>query len=400
MSLPFNTAQPSPDICAQENGLMSYAPTLEVSSHREIKAFEERVRYWERRGLSLFEATKKASQPNRRTKRHLQSIKGLPANLEPGLGDTANLQPANLDPGLSDTANLQPANLEPANLQPENLQPANPKISLRPTQEEILREVQRQKALGAMTEIAPELISSAAQSGHYPSVAKIPDQAALRRNDKVEPKKTKEAWPYWLIAGAASTWLVHSSAQAFGGGFWNYVIFAAFDYSPMLLLGARVDVDTQVVARRGAIAVFLIGLALYLAPSIQTLINEYSAYTQAEVQYAVDQESYISQIKNTVSLRDQAKSKADESEAALKSSREKFGQNSWRTQTAQKESDLAFREWKRLSEEANSTKAPITPKINDELRTAAQTIGMRVGLFAIVFLLMFVMRKLEGERNK
>lgn len=268
-----------------------------------------------------------------------------------------------------------------------------------PSKEEIQREIDRQKALGAMTELAPAALMSSARSDIHP----IPLHNApskLKNPHGLKPKADSgklNRRPYLIIAGVASTWLVHSMAQALGGGVWDYMISAAFDYSPMLLIGARVDRDTQKIANIGAIGIFAIGLLLYLAPSIQTALNEYNSYSIAREQYDLSMNEYRAKSANAIALRDAAKRSADDSDKNYRAAVEKHGENSWRTAPAKKAKEKDFEEWKRRSESADSLSTPVSPQISNELRTALQIIGMRLGLFAIVFLSMFIMRRLEEE---
>ena len=247
-----------------------------------------------------------------------------------------------------------------------------------------------------MSEIAESEIESRATSTDVMPKSNIAHRKSYK-TQAILPQQSKKSWPYWLIAGAASTWLVHSSAQAFGGGFWNYIIFAAFDYSQVLLLSACVSPDVQQKATWGAIAIFIIGFALYLAPSIQMTINEYTIYSDSSARHEAEQKAYESLNANVISLRSKAKKNSEEAEAKFENMKQQFGEKYWRVQVAQKQNDSAFHEWKRLSEEAEIIKAPIAPTISDELRTAAQAIGLRAGLFIIVYSLRFVMRRLDGE---
>lgn len=266
-----------------------------------------------------------------------------------------------------------------------------------PTREEILQEVARQKLLGAMQEVplAPLISGVATQKNQTFEVDRRPSlvcKSSVGAANASQPKL-----PYWIIAVMASTWLVHSMAQALGGGLWNYLIAAAFDFTPMILIGAKVNPDTQKIAGIGAVSIFLIGLGLYLAPSVQTVFNEYSAYSEASQRFALDMKEYNSERTNVTSLIDSAKKTADASENVFQDTKEKYGENSWRMASAKKSKEADFDEWKRLSESANALQVPVAPKINNELRNAAQAIGMRIGLFAIVFLSMYVMRRLENE---
>ncbi len=270
------------------------------------------------------------------------------------------------------------------------------------SQEEINREIERQKRLGAMSEIAPAALVSSVRSDIqsaflYNSPIK-PDENSQHPNIKPDLGRIKRR-PYWFIAGIASTWLVHSMAQALGGGVWNYMISASLDYAPMLLIGARVNPETQKIAIAGAVGIFLLGLVLYLAPSLQTVINEYSAYLDASKRYSVELSEYNTKNSNAAALRDRAKNTSDDSDRRYKEILKKYGEQSWRTVAAKKTKDSDFNEWKHLSEAVDKAQMPIPPKISDELRKAAQTIGLRVGLFAVVFLSMFVMHRLEPERS-
>lgn len=266
-----------------------------------------------------------------------------------------------------------------------------------PTREEILREVARQKLLGAMQEVplAPIISSAAAQKAQNFDVDRSASLA--RRSSGSVANSSQPKFQYWIIAVMASTWLVHSMAQALGGGLWNYLIAAAFDFTPMILIGAKVNPDTQKIAGIGAVSIFLIGLGLYLAPSVQTVFNEYSEYSEASQRFALDMKEYNSKRTNATSLIDSAKKTADASEKVFQDTKEKYGENSWRIASAKKSKEADFEEWKRLSDGASALQVPVAPKINNELRNAAQAIGMRIGLFAIVFLSMYVMRRLENE---
>jgi hypothetical protein len=268
-----------------------------------------------------------------------------------------------------------------------------------PSKEEIQREIDRQKALGAMTELTPAALISSARPDIHPIPLHYGSPKFENPHD-LNPKSDSgklNRRPYWIIAGVASTWLVHSMAQALGGGVWDYMISAAFDYSPMLLIGARVDRDAQKIANIGAVGIFAIGLLLYLAPSIQTAFNEYSSYSVASEQYDLSMNEYRAKSANAIALRDAAKKSAEDSDKNYRAVVEKYGENSWRTAPAKKAKEKGFEEWKRRSESAESLSTPVSPQISNELRNALQTIGMRIGLFAIVFLSMFIMRRLEEE---
>ena len=202
--------------------------------------------------------------------------------------------------------------------------------------------------------------------------------------------------PYWIISTLACFWLVYSMTTSLPGHwFGNLLIAVAFEFTPMLMLGARVDRKHQKTVSWGSLGIFLVGLGLYLAPSVQMLVNESSAYAEASVRYDASLKDYQSKNANNAALIEATRADADRSQKGYEDAVTAYGENSWRTAAAKKQKVSDAAEWKRQSSAAELAKAPVAPKISDDLTKAGQAIAIRIGLFAVVFLSMFVMQRLE-----
>jgi hypothetical protein len=196
------------------------------------------------------------------------------------------------------------------------------------------------------------------------------------------------------MALICSTWLVHSMAESLGGGFWNYLIAGAFDYSPILIASAPIAPRYQRLTLWGSCAIFVIGLLLYLAPYVQTLSNELSLYAQASQHYQTELDRYRSQSKASQELTAASQKAHEQAEAAYQSQLEQYGSNSWRTATAKRHKEEMLTKWRDIANQTLVAVKPEIPTYSDGLRQALQEIIKRVGLFGIAFLSIFVMRNL------
>jgi hypothetical protein len=271
--------------------------------------------------------------------------------------------------------------------------------SSEPSIAEIHLEIEKMKMAGLMTEIPARtnFVSSAEQ----PSSSFSRSSSDSRQPEILIPSDSSPYLvPYWTVSTLACIWLVYSMTSSLPGHwFWNLLIAIAFEFTPMLMLGARVEKKYQKTVSLGAIGIFLVGLGLYLAPSIQTLKNESSTYLENSDRYEADTKEYETRRANGSALVNSAKLDSERSAATYDSTLKSYGENSWRTAAAKKQKISDAAEWKRLSVVSESAKAPLAPKISDELTKAAQAIATRIGLFAVVFLSMFVMRRLEEPKT-
>lgn len=204
--------------------------------------------------------------------------------------------------------------------------------------------------------------------------------------------------PLWLMAIACSTWLVHSMAESLGGGFWDYVIAAAFDYAPLLLMSAAVNPRYQRVNMIGAVAIFAAGLMLYLAPYAQTLSNEISLYQKASQRFSADMASFEAQVQGSQALV-LAKQKAHENaEKMYQKALDTYGEKAWQTGNAKQQLAKALQSWEESQLHMQKKEKPDMPVYSDALRQAVQEIIKRVGLFGIAFLSVFSMTHLTWDR--
>ena len=350
---------------------MGYASIEGENSHCQNKKFKQRLKYRIDQGYSPEQAYELASVKLRllcQPQSSQAADENYPQKIDQKLSDFRQYEkPESSDENSSDEQNTRPA-----------------PFSCDPTEDEIRREVVQLKAKGRMTEIPIET-NSANQTVASLSVSS--SNSSLVQSDSHGPLEG--------ISILACAWLVMSMTFALPGAwYWTLPIAIAIEFTPMLVFGAKLPGQNRLWIDAGAIGIFLIGLLLYVAPSIQTLWNEGTEYSSAMKTYLHETSDFSVKSKNAQDLIDRSKTRSDLSETNFNDVGKAFGSNSWRTVVAKKQYDHDFQDWKDRSKEQDVLKAPVVPKIKDDLTTAAQTIATRIVLFAVVFLLMYVKRKL------
>ena len=379
---------------------MSYASIEGDDSHRKSKKFKQRLKYRLDLGYAYEDANRLAS---------IKEIVGQTSlRLLPSTINSTQSIPSNttddIFPGIDDSSSDEIRLLDERDKGGrKSSEPQNPRPdcnSYAPSPDEIRLEVEKLKASGLMTEIptrtnfvsSAETVSSAAS----PQISSDRPEPTIAASSDLSPSRV----PYWTVSTLACCWLVYSMTSSLPGHwFWNLLIAVAFEFTPMLMLGARVDKKYQKTVFWGALGIFLVGLGLYLAPSIQMLVNESSAYVEASALYDANVRDYQSRSANSAALVVAAKTDADRSVQSYEDALKSYGENSWRTAAAKKQKVSDAAEWKRQSSDGEIGKALVAPKISDDLTKAAQAIATRIGLFAVVFSSMFVMRRLEGPET-
>ncbi len=371
------------------------------NSHRENKKFKQRLKYRLDKGYSYDEALRLASakefikNPSLRLVPNPHLAEFLPA-LHPQADENR------LSEDVENSVNFRPTEIQNiAGRNPSDNQNPSPSCTpCDPCPDEIRLEVEKLKALGLMTEIPSRtnFVSSAeaVSSLSFPKAESSPASVTNFVSSETLPSVA----PYWIISTLACFWLVYSMTTSLPGHwFGNLLIAVAFEFTPMLMLGARVERKHQRTVTFGAVGIFILGLGLYLAPSVQMLWNESSAYVEASSRYESDVREYEGKALNTKALILAAKSDAERSSQGYEAALSAYGEKSWRTAVAKKQKDLDDAEWRRISSTAETFKAPAAPKISDRLIEAAQAIAIRIGLFAVIFLSMFVTKRLQGPEK-
>ncbi len=377
---------------------MDNASTSVQASHRIFpdkpdKNYAERVRYWKAQGLTPEEAEREAANPTRRRRRILYAVKNSSAN-SPKPTTTLE-QSSNQEPGTG-------------------LQHGNPSGTWnRPATWNLKQSYNLETCQETVNwNSAPALISS--QSLNLTTIEKMPKWVYPASN--TEPARNLETCqepgtilqpghaecgidfakaPYWITSLACAAYLIHSMTEALGGGFWAFCIASAFDFTPILLVGARVkDRRTQQMAMIGAVLIFLTGLSLYLAPHIQTVWNELAIYKDRSAKYALESKEYEARSANELALLDGAKSEHDKALAEYNTAYSKHGINDWRSMSARKNMVKRLADWKSGSSKSDAMKKPEAPILTESFRSSIQELIKRIGLFASAFSLMFVMRRM------
>ena len=365
-------------------------------SHRQSKKFKQRLKYRLDLGYSYEDAHRLA---NIKEIAGQTSLRLLPSTIDSTQSipssTTDEILPC-IDDSSSDEIHLQDGRNEDGRISSERPISLAACHSYSPNQDEIRLEVEKLKLAGLMTEVPTQtnFISSAetVSSSFFPQTSSDRPQPKIAAPSAPGPSRV----PYWTVSTLACCWLIYSMTSSLPGHwFWNLLIAVAFEFTPMLMLGARVDKKYQKTVSWGALGIFLVGLGLYLAPSIQMLVNESSAYVEASALYDANARDYQSRSANSAALVVAAKTDADRSAQSYEDALKAYGENSWRTAAAKKQKVSDATEWKRQSSDADIAKSPLAPKISDDLTKAGQAIATRIGLFAVVFLSMFVMQRLE-----
>lgn len=382
----------SPTIIGDEP--VSYASIEGDNSHRKNKKFKQRLKYRLNQGCSYDEAFVLASAKEFVKNPALRLVPN-PANSEV-LGKSSfrldENYPQNSVQKLNNFYRDESQKNSGRNSSDVRI-PLISSASFFPSADEIRLEIEKMKLAGLMTEIPTRtnFVSSA-----EPSSSSSPSSSSAKSQIQIASDSSPSLAPYWTVSTLACIWLVYSMTTSLPGHwFWNLLIAIAFEFTPMLMLGARVERKHQRTVTFGAVGIFTLGLGLYLAPSVQMLWNESSAYVEASSRYESDVREYEGKAYNTKALILAAKSDAEISSQGYEAALSAYGENSWRTAVAKKQKVSDAAEWKRLSKDADIPKAPLTPKISDDLTKALQAIATRIGLFAVVFLSMFVMQRLE-----
>lgn len=366
------------------------------SSHRQSKKFKQRLKYRLDLGYTYEDALRLASIKEIAGQTGLRLLPSTDKTTQSILPNPTDEMLPHVDDSSSEEILVLDRRSEAGRIS------SVPQIRLadfnsyNPSQDEIHLEVEKLKLAGFMTEIPTRtnFVSSAESipSQKFPPASPQRPLPEIANSANLGPSRI----PYWTVATLACCWLVYSMTISLPGHwFWNLLVAVAFEFTPMLMLGARVDKKSQKSVFWGSLGIFLVGLGLYLAPSIQMLINESSAYVEGSARYDTEVEHYKARSANMAALIKTAKADADRSAQIYEDALLSYGENSWRTSNAKKQKFSDAAEWKRQSLTAESTQAPLVPKISDDLTKAAQAIATRIGLFAVVFLSMFVMRRLE-----
>ncbi len=360
---------------------MEHASITNSESHAKNrdKNREQRVRYWKAQGLTPEQAEREADLPTRRRRRHLYAVPNYQTDASNLPGPAAIREPAN----LSGPAAIR----EPAYVFPVR----------EPTPEEIRTEVELQKKLGRMIEIPAahsKTLDPILAHAHPEETAESCSSRRLRLNESEPQTDTGHDYTriaLLVIAAGCSTVLVYGLAESLGGGFWNYLIAAGFEYTPIALISAKIrDGKTREKTIWGGVLLFIASLALFIGPQITSLINEISIRQAQRTTYAIDLQKY----ENSQAMVERAKGGSDTKEATYKKILESEGEGSTKIIQAKREADKAFAEWKKVSKEAEEIQAPSAPAYSSEFVSAMQTIVTRIGLFMAAFLSVYVMRRM------
>ncbi len=301
-----------------------------------------------------------------------------------------------------------------------------------PSTSEIKAEVQRQILVGAMTELRSPLTPSRIYSPTHsqihaedwknaesepkilvtfdpsqPVFVPAPTHAEAWKPADIEPIATVpdikklprlppfkySSWPFWIIAFLCSIWLGISLGDSLGGTPGAYIVGFAFEFSPMILMGAKVtDPRTRDVASISAISIFIIGAILFMTPHFQTAWNEYEKYSSAKSAFQIDLKNYQSASR----IVTEAEAKYSASKRDYETKVTSLGSLDNATAKAKKQMEKDLAAWSEKLKQSPNQKIPESPNLSDSLRAAIQELGLRVGLFVIVYALMYVMRGLDS----
>lgn len=354
---------------------MSYASIDNDYSHRQSKKFKQRLKYRLDQGYTLDEAEELASV----------KLRVLSGRTEAHKIPKSSCSSDETYPQKNDQLS---GSFRPSENSSFLQNPCLAMVFSEPTPGEIRLEIERLKAAGQMTETSSrtEIISSA-------SYVESPPRKENETSSNL-PFTTK-TWPFWAISILASLWLVSSMLSSLSGRwFFNLPIAIAFAFGPLLLLGAKLNPKASKVAFWGAVWLFSLDISLYLVPSVKKLWNEASLYSEALSRYEQLSTEFKAESQNLASLTAKAKTRSDDAENAYRKAFENYGASSWRTVQTKNTFDQEFKTWEDRSKGLELRKAPEILTISEELTAAAQAIIVRIGLFAVVILLMFVKRQI------
>lgn len=366
-----------PKVCLDSDFLKSayeFADArLKQSSMTEsqVKEFKQRLKYRLEQGCSLDEAFELASM----------KLRLVPLTQSPVRPDGNN--PQKNDQRISSfrpTEDEKPSDENSSEGQKACLQ----SVSSEPSRDEILRVKEELIRKGMMTEIPAE--TNSAEAAEYSS------KGFSASSDLQHGKKSKNiAAALDGLSGVICVWLVLSMTAALPGAWYStFPIAMAIEFTPLLVFRAEIDIKNRLIPDLAGVAIFILGLLLYLAPSAQTVWNETRGYSSALLQYAHD----LSTLEEAQGLISKAKIKSESSESAYQEAVKKFGVASWRTANPKNEAERDLKDLKDLVEKKTQISFPVAPQMSSEVTEAAQTIATRIILFGAMFLLMFVRRKL------
>ena len=376
---------------------MDYASIESGASHRQSKKFKQRLKYRLDQGYSYEEAFELASR-----KLSLLPTQGQTPDavnsVNPSKHEVRKFRlvhspdvasPSDEKSSAQSIVNFRPSeeSSAPDEKSSMTLNPLPEEVSREPSDEEVRSLVEYLKTKNLMTEIPsrPKIVSEVGPIGNF-----IPNT----EEKKSSIRESKSDWMLWLVAGMASAWLAHAMLESLPDSFiLNLLVAISFAFAPMLILATKLRENDRKIARLGALAIFLLDVLLYLVPSTQVLWNESSSYLAARDSYDLASLQYENKARNDAALIASAKSLSEASEASYQEALRSYGANSWRTATAKKDFDQKHKEWNEKSKALESVKAPESPKLSHAVTEALQALTMRVGLFLVVYFLMFARTK-------
>lgn len=342
-----------------------------LMTESQIKEFKQRLKYRLEQGCSLDDAFNLASMK-------LRLVSGTQSPIRP---DENNPQKnGHIISSFRPTKDEKPSD----EISSEGQKACPQSFSSDPTRDEILRMKEELIRKGLMTEIPAETNSS--ETAEYSS-------KWFSASSELETNKNSKTIAAALdgLSGVICVWLVLSMTVALPGAWYStFPIAMAIEFTPLLVFRAEIKIKNRWIPDLAGVAIFILGLLLYLAPSAQTVWNETRGYSSALLQYAHD----LSTLEEAQGLISKAKIKSESSEAAYQEVVKKFGVSSWRTASPKSEAERDLKDLKDLVEKKTQLSFPVAPKMSSEVTEAAQTIATRIILFGAMFLLMFVRRKL------
>ena len=374
---------------------MDYASIESGVSHRQSKKFKQRLKYRLDQGYSYEEAFELASRklsllptqgqtpvvvnsvnPSKYEVRKFRLIHS--PDVASPLDEKSSAQPiVNFRPSEKSSA--------PDEKSSEGLDPLQLNASAEPSNDEVRRLVAELKTKGLMTEIPslPKIVSEAGAAGK-----------SVSHSVQVKPSFLESERLPWIISAMASAWLAIAMIESLSGPwFLNALVAISFAFGPMFILSPKLADKDRAIAKWGAIAIFTIDVVLFLLPSVQTIWNESTAYYSARQIFAVEAKDYQTNSVNAQALVLAAKSQSDDAEKIYRDALESYGSSNWRTGSAKKVFEQKYSDWERKSKDIQRVKAPEAPKLSQSLTEASQALSMRVGLFLVVYFLMFVRRQ-------
>lgn len=351
---------------------MDYASIESGASHRKSKKFKQRLKYRLDQGYSYEEAYALASAKLRLVPKAPSSEltdENLPQS---SAQNTCKYLPAETKIPVDEKSSEEPQALQLM-------------TSVEPSADEVHRLVTELKTKGLMTEIPslPKIVSEAGAIAGKSAGQPVQNKSSILESEKL----------YWVVASMASLWLTLAMIESLSGHpALNLLVAISFSFGPMLILAPKLSDKDQKIAKWGAGIVFVLDAMLYLLPSAQVLWNESKAYYLSSSTYISQSAQYQSQQNNSVALVEETRLLSENAKRDFDKTRADYGADNWRTKAAKTEYEKKLRDWKLQSEKLTALpqKASSVPKLSQAMTEAAQALAIRIGLFLVVYLLMFV----------